>query len=82
MRAGLSSARQGLISRQRGATRCTVAVPVAARAACAELRGEVDEIICAATPKPFLGVGLWYEDFSETTDDEVRRLLAEASAAQ
>jgi len=68
--------------RQRGATRCTVAVPVAARAACAELRGEVDEIICAATPKPFLGVGLWYEDFSETTDDEVRRLLAEASAAQ
>ena len=58
--------------------RVVVAAPVAARATCAELLAEVDEVVCAATPEPFFGVGRWYEDFSQTTDEEVRELLARA----
>jgi predicted phosphoribosyltransferase len=58
--------------------RIIVAVPVAAPQTCDEFRTEVDEIVCAATPEPFRGVGLWYEDFSQTTDEEVRELLARA----
>jgi predicted phosphoribosyltransferase len=53
-----------------------VAVPVAARSTCEEFRSEVDEIICLRTPEPFQAVGLWYEDFSQTTDEEVHALLA------
>jgi len=56
-----------------------VAVPVAADETCDEFRSEVDRIICARTPEPFYAVGLWYEDFSQTTDQEVRQLLAAAS---
>jgi predicted phosphoribosyltransferase len=56
-----------------------VAVPVAAEQTCAELGQEVDEIICAATPDPFYGVGLWYEDFAQTSDDEVRALLTRSA---
>jgi putative phosphoribosyl transferase len=55
--------------------RIVVAVPTAAPATCDELLEEVDEIICAITPEPFYAVGVWYEDFSQTTDDEVRALL-------
>ncbi len=55
-----------------------VAVPVAAKQTCYEFRDEVDEVICGFTPDPFFAVGLWYEDFSQTTDDEVRELLARA----
>jgi predicted phosphoribosyltransferase len=51
---------------------------VAAREACEELRAEADEVVCAETPEPFHGVGRWYEDFSQTTDEEVRELLAKA----
>jgi putative phosphoribosyl transferase len=40
------------------------------------MKAYVDEIVCAATPEPFYAVGLWYEDFSQTTDEEVRELLA------
>jgi hypothetical protein len=40
------------------------------------LRAEVDEVVCAITPEPFDAVGRWYEDFSQTTDEEVRELLA------
>lgn len=58
----------------------TVAVPVAAEATCDEFRSEVDEVICAYTPEPFIAVGLWYEDFSQTSDEEVRELLAAASS--
>ena len=58
--------------------RLSVAVPVAAAETCDELRAEVDEVVCAMTPEPFYAVGLWYEDFSQTTDDEVRQLLADA----
>src|SRR6266540_2756315 len=56
----------------------TVAVPVAAEQTCNELRADVDEIVCAFTPEPFLAVGVWYDDFRPTSDDEVRELLAEA----
>lgn len=58
-----------------GASAVTVAVPVASRATCDELRSEVDELVCAATPEPFRAVGLWYQDFSQTPDDDVRDLL-------
>ncbi len=58
--------------------RLVVAVPVAAAETCDELRAEVDEVVCALTPEPFYAVGLWYEDFSQTTDEEVRELLAAA----
>jgi predicted phosphoribosyltransferase len=52
-----------------------VAVPVAAVETCAEMREEVDDLVCARTPEPFRAVGLWYQDFSQTGDDEVRELL-------
>jgi predicted phosphoribosyltransferase len=55
-----------------------VAVPVAAEETCDQFRDVVDDIICDVTPKPFRAVGLWYEDFSQTSDDEVRELLARA----
>lgn len=55
-----------------------VAVPVAARDTCDEFRAEVDEIVCLRTPEPFQAVGLWYEDFTQTTDEEVHELLAAA----
>lgn len=62
--------------RKQNPARIVVAVPVAAEATCAAFRAEVDEIVCGATPEPFRAVGLWYRDFSQTTDDEVRDLLA------
>lgn len=55
-----------------------VAVPTAAAQTCNELRALVDEIICPVTPEPFHAVGLWYEDFSQTTDEQVRDLLRRA----
>jgi putative phosphoribosyl transferase len=55
-----------------------VAVPVAAAQTCEEFRAEVDEIVCALTPEQFYSVGLWYEDFSQTSDEEVRELLERA----
>src|SRR6266851_3890805 len=58
--------------------RIVVAVPVSAPQTCNEYRMGVDEIICATTPHPFYGVGQWYEDFSQTTDEEVRELLEKA----
>jgi predicted phosphoribosyltransferase len=61
-----------------GPARVVVAVPVAAPSTCEELRREVDEIVCVATPEPFMAVGRFYDDFSQTTDDEVRSLLAAA----
>ena len=66
--------------RQQNPARIVVAVPVSAPQTCDEYRMGVDEIICAKTPEPFYGVGLWYEDFSQTTDEEVRELLEKAQA--
>jgi predicted phosphoribosyltransferase len=64
-----------------GPARIVVAVPVAARSTCEEFRALVDEIVCAMTPENFQAVGLWYADFSQTTDDEVRALLAAPGSA-
>ena len=55
--------------------RIVVAVPVAAPDVCAALRAVADEVVCLRTPQPFRAVGLWYDDFSQTTDDEVSDLL-------
>jgi putative phosphoribosyl transferase len=52
-----------------------VAVPVAAPATCRELKADVDDIVCLRTPSEFSAVGLWYDDFSQTADAEVRALL-------
>jgi putative phosphoribosyl transferase len=65
--------------RQQQPARVIVAVPVAAPESCEELSTEVDEIVCARMPEPFYAVGQWYRDFSQTTDDEVRELLAQAA---
>jgi len=62
--------------RQQNPARIVVAVPVSAPETCDEYRMGVDEIICAQTPEPFMGVGMWYRDFSQTTDEEVREILA------
>jgi predicted phosphoribosyltransferase len=64
--------------RSLGPERVVGAVPAAARRTCEELAPEVDEIVCLLTPEPFFAVGMWYADFSETTDDDVRALLQEA----
>lgn len=68
--------------RKQQPARVVVAVPVSAPETCDEFRMEVDEIICAAMPEPFQGVGLWYEDFSQTTDQEVRDLLEKSAHMQ
>lgn len=52
-----------------------VAVPTAPRETCETLRQEVDEMVCAMTPDPFMAVGLWYRDFAPVSDDQVRELL-------
>jgi len=62
--------------------RIVVAVPAAAPETCDEFRSEVDEIVCAITPDPFYAVGVWYEDFSQTTDEEVRELLQRTGRRQ
>lgn len=65
--------------RQQQPARIVVAVPVSAPQTCDEYRMGVDEIVCAVTPEPFYAVGQWYSDFSQTTDEEVRELLARAA---
>ena len=67
--------------RQERPARIVAAVPIAAPATCALLVEEADQVVCAATPEPFYAVGLWYENFAQTTDEEVRELLARADAA-
>src|SRR5207245_9976326 len=62
--------------RQQRPARVVVAVPVGSPETCADFRHEVDEIVCLITPDPFYAVGVWYDDFSQTTDEEVRALLA------
>jgi putative phosphoribosyl transferase len=62
--------------RQMHAETIIVAVPVAPRETCEDLRREVDDVICLRMPEPFEAVGLWYEDFTQTTDEEVHTLLA------
>ncbi|MGZ5230152.1 MAG: phosphoribosyltransferase [Burkholderiales bacterium] len=61
--------------RKQNPKRIVVAVPVAAPETCDEFRAEVDEVICASTPEPFRAVGLWYDNFDQTSDEEVHALL-------
>lgn len=64
--------------RKAGAEKIIVAVPVASRDACAALSEEVDMCVCLATPASFHGVGAWYDDFSQTSDERVTALLSAA----
>jgi predicted phosphoribosyltransferase len=67
--------------RKEGPARIVVAVPVASPETCDAFRDVADDIVCAMTPEPFYAVGIWYDDFSQTTDEEVHELLASARAA-
>lgn len=69
--------------RQKQPKKIIVAVPVGARETCDSFENDVDTMaVCAITPQPFHAVGLWYQDFSQTTDEEVRELLARAEQAK
>jgi predicted phosphoribosyltransferase len=70
MRAAVLAIRRALPSQ------IVVAVPVGARETCRALDEVADDVVCALTPEPFTAVGLWYDNFEQTTDEEVRRLLA------
>jgi putative phosphoribosyl transferase len=65
--------------REQHPARIVVAAPIASRDTCDLLSEEADEVICAVTPEPFYAVGLWYEHFDQSTDEEVRELLARAA---
>jgi putative phosphoribosyl transferase len=65
--------------RKLGPARIIVAVPIGAPETCAEFEQEADDVLCAVTPQPFYAVGLWYRDFSQTTDEEVHELLEQAA---
>jgi putative phosphoribosyl transferase len=66
--------------RLKGPAGIIVAVPVAAPETCDAFWDVADDIVCAVMPEPFYAVGLWYEDFSQTTDEEVHDLLERARA--
>ncbi|HEY1381812.1 MAG TPA: phosphoribosyltransferase [Gemmataceae bacterium] len=69
-----------LALRQQGPAEVVVAVPVGAAETCAAMNQVADATVCAYSPEQFAAVGLWYEDFSQTTDEEVRELLTAAAA--
>ncbi|MER3493144.1 MAG: phosphoribosyl transferase [Mastigocladus sp. ERB_26_2] len=64
---------------QQQPARLVVAVPVSSPEACQEIQKLVDEIVCLETPHPFYSVGLWYQDFPQVSDEEVRDLLKRAT---
>src|SRR5207302_928551 len=68
--------------RQRGAAKIVVAVPVGPPDTCREFEDEADEVVCASEPEFFQAVGQYYEDFSQTSDEEVRELLARAAGSE
>lgn len=74
MRAAIASLRQA------DAARIIVAVPVGAVSTCRKIKKEADELVCLYMPEPFYGVGQWYSDFSQTSDEDVLTLLADAAA--
>jgi len=78
---GASMRAAALAARELGPKQVIVAVPVAADQTCDEFRHDVDEVVCAFTPEPFYAVGLWYENFEQTSDEEVRELLQQPAAA-
>lgn len=61
--------------RQQEPARVVVATPVAAPATCDELRAEGNDVVCVRTPRAMLAIGFWYEDFPQTTDQEIQTLL-------
>ena len=65
--------------RAKNPARIVVAVPTAPLETCEAFKKLVDEMICATSPEPFYGVGQWYEDFSQVTDEQVQTLLKQAS---
>ena len=67
--------------RKEAAAEIVVAVPVASPSTCSAFELEVDKVVCATTPEPFSAVGQWYRNFSQTTDEEVRDLLARSASA-
>jgi predicted phosphoribosyltransferase len=68
--------------RELGPARVVVAAPVGAEDACESFRSVADEVVCAFTPEPFYGVGIWYDDFSQTSDEEVHDLLVASRSAK
>jgi putative phosphoribosyl transferase len=76
MRAAVTALRAQKVSR------IVIAVPVAPADARAYFERAVEEMVCLATPEPFLAVGVWYEDFSQTTDEEVREILKRAAGSK
>lgn len=70
------------VVREANPARLIIAVPVAPAEACEKLKAEADEIICLRMPSPFYAVGNWYENFEQTTDDEVKMLLADTAKIQ
>ncbi len=77
---GLTMRAAVLAVRRLRPARVVVAVPVGARETCEGLLDIADEVVCPLMPEPFSAVGLWYIDFSQTTDEEVRRLLSPQTA--
>jgi putative phosphoribosyl transferase len=65
------------VIRKENPHRIVVAVPVAGADTCRELRQQVEEVVCLRTPEPFYAIGLWYENFAQTTDEEVCDLLSQ-----
>ena len=65
--------------REERPARIVVAVPVASPDTCAAMRGRADDVVCSMTPDPFDAVGLWYDDFSQTSDEEVHELLEQST---
>lgn len=68
--------------KQQQPARIIIAVPTAAPSTCEEFAAEVDEVVSVIRPEPFYAVGLWYENFAQTTDTDVRNLLAQARQEQ
>ncbi len=65
--------------RRQQPARIVAAAPVASASTCTEMCSEVDEVVCLLTPEAFFSVGQWYDDFEQTSDEEVRDLLARAA---
>ncbi|MDP2342430.1 MAG: phosphoribosyltransferase family protein [Deltaproteobacteria bacterium] len=68
--------------RKQKPARVVVVVPVAAAPTCESMRSIADDVVCLRTPAPFRAVGQWYADFSQVSDDEVRRLLLASSSTE
>lgn len=76
---GASMRAAALAIKEQGAGQVVVAVPVAPPETCAAFEGHVDRVVCARTPELFYAVGVWYEDFTQVTDEEILTLLRRAA---